>query len=57
MTSTLVTCPGGSTTDCTGMASFNLATNSFGPLIQSDTSVSNFGFDPHAQISLGCRYQ
>ena len=53
MTSTPVTCPGGSTTDCTGMASFNLATNSFAPLIQFDTSVSNFGFDPRAQISLG----
>jgi hypothetical protein len=53
MTSTPLTCPGGSTTACTGMATFNLATNSFGTLIQFDTSVANFGFDPSAQIALG----
>jgi hypothetical protein len=53
MTSTPVTCPGGSSTACTGMASFNLGSNSFGALLQFDTSVNNFGFDPKAQISLG----
>lgn len=52
MTSTLATCPGGSTTACTGMAKFDLATNSFGSLIQFDDSVDNFAFDPSAQISL-----
>lgn len=53
MTSTPVTCPGGSGTACTGMATFELATNSFNPLMQFNTSVSNFGFDPHALISIG----
>jgi hypothetical protein len=53
MTSTPVTCPGGSTTTCTGMANFELATNSFDPLIQFNTSVSNFAYDSHAQVSLG----
>ncbi|MGD0291936.1 MAG: hypothetical protein ABSC63_20180 [Candidatus Binataceae bacterium] len=53
MISTPVTCPGGSSTACTGMASFNLGSNSFGALFQFNTSVSNFGLDPMAQVSLG----
>src|SRR6185312_2957789 len=48
MTSTFVSCPGASTTACTGMTTFNLDTNSFGPLIQFDSSVNNFGFDQKA---------
>jgi hypothetical protein len=53
MTSTSVTCPGGSTTDCTGTALFGLSSNTFGPLAQFDTSVSNLGFDPRAEIAIG----
>jgi hypothetical protein len=52
MTSTPITCPSGSSTACTGMALFNLTTHSFGPLMQFDGPVNNFGFDPSAQISL-----
>jgi hypothetical protein len=52
MTSTPVTCPGGSGTACTGMASFSLASNSFKPLMQFATSVNNFGFDQTAEIAI-----
>lgn len=52
MTSTPVTCPGGSSTACTGTAVFSVDTNSFGPLMQFGTSVNNFGFDQKAQISI-----
>lgn len=45
-------CVGTSPNACTGMASFNLATNSFGSLIPYATSVNNFGFDAKAEIAI-----
>jgi hypothetical protein len=53
MTSAPSTCPGGSTTACTGMAAFSLSSNSFGPLSQFGTTVNNFAFDPVAGIAIG----
>jgi len=52
MTTTSPTCTGGPNA-CTGMASFDLATNSFGPLIQFNTSVSNFALDQKAGVAIG----
>ncbi|HUY26795.1 MAG TPA: hypothetical protein VMV27_05200 [Candidatus Binataceae bacterium] len=52
MTTTFPICTGGPNA-CTGMASFDLATNSFGPLIPFATSVNNFGFDAKTGIAIG----
>lgn len=51
MAGTPLTCPGPVAT-CTGMAIFDLASKTFGPLIQFDNPVDNFALDPVSAVAL-----